>query len=110
MKAKLLSALALAAIACGSARRSLPIAGPFEPRAPALVRGEEVFFRNCHTCHPHGEAGLGPALNDKPLPGFLIRFQVRHGIGPMPAFSDREIPDDDLDRLISYLKALRAHG
>jgi mono/diheme cytochrome c family protein len=65
---------------------------------------------NCHQCHPGGEAGLGPAINDKPLPGFLIRLQVRNGLGAMPAFSAQEISPDDLDDLIAHLKALRQHG
>jgi hypothetical protein len=32
---------------------------------------------------------------------------VRHGAGTMPAFSEREIPAEELDALVSYLKALR---
>ena len=38
-----------------------------------------------------GEAGLGPEINDKPLPGFLIKFQVRHGMGTMPSFKKDRI-------------------
>ena len=35
--------------------------------------------------------GTRAALNDKPLPGFLIRLQVRNGLGAMPEFgSDRD--------------------
>jgi mono/diheme cytochrome c family protein len=37
----------------------------------------------------------------------LIRFQVRHGLGAMPAFSEKEIGDRELDDLVAYLKALR---
>jgi hypothetical protein len=43
------------------------------------------------------------------LPGFLIRFQVRHGMGAMPSFSDAKIPDDELDDLVAYVRARRAH-
>ncbi|MEA2627324.1 MAG: hypothetical protein QOD06_3369 [Candidatus Binatota bacterium] len=102
--------IALIAAACGSARRSLPIAGPQKLASAELARGRDVFQRHCDSCHPGGEAGVGPAINDKPLPRFLIRFQVRHGLGAMPAFSADELRDDDLERLISYLQALRAHG
>lgn len=61
----------------------------------------------CHQCHPGGEAGLGPALNDKALPEFLKKFQVRHGLGAMPSFSDEKISSNQLEDLMEYLKALR---
>lgn len=104
--ATLLAAL-LSITGCGSARRGEPITPPPPMTAPTLVRGEEIFMKRCHQCHPGGEAGLGPALNNKPLPGWMIRFQVRHGLGAMPAFSEKEIGDRELDDLVAYLKALR---
>jgi mono/diheme cytochrome c family protein len=70
-------------------------------------RGEVVFMQHCHSCHPGGEAGLGPALNNKPLPGFLIRLQVRQGIGAMPRFSEDVISGTELDDLVAYMMALR---
>jgi mono/diheme cytochrome c family protein len=103
--------LGLVAVAgCSSPRRGEPVAGGAEPGAPAVVRGERVFMTHCYQCHPGGEAGLAPAINNKPLPGFLIKFQVRQGIGAMPAFSSREIPSDELNDLVAYLRALRRHG
>lgn len=66
-------------------------------------------MRNCDQCHPRGEAGLAPALNNKPLPAFLIKFQVRHGLGAMPSFSKDDISDQDLEDIILYLQALRQH-
>lgn len=90
-----------------SARRSEPIAGPFEAGSPVLARGEVAFDQHCSRCHPGGERGLAPAINNKPLPGFLMKFQVRHGAGAMPAFSERELPKEDLDALVKYLKTLR---
>ncbi len=96
----------LVSLACGSARRREPIATPvaLDERAE---RGRAVFMDNCHQCHPGGEAGLGPALNDKPFPEFLKKFQVRHGLGTMPSFSKAKISDEQLDDLMEYLKALR---
>lgn len=95
--------------ACGSPRRSEPIGGPL-PLATTQVRdGERVFMAHCYQCHPNGEAGLGPAINNKPLPAFLIRFQVRHGLGAMPAFDESLLPDDDLDALLQYLHALKLY-
>jgi mono/diheme cytochrome c family protein len=110
MKLSIASVLVLPLVvgACGSARRSEALQGALAIDDAGIGRGRVVFAQHCHKCHPGGEAGLGPALNDKPLPEFLMRFQVRHGLGVMPAFSEREISDADLQRLVDYLKARRA--
>ena len=101
-----LIAICIASAACGSARRREPLRV-----MPALdseaARGQIVFMNHCHQCHPGGEAGLGPAINDKPFPEFLKKFQVRHGLGAMPSFSENKIPDQDLEALMEYLSALR---
>ena len=99
-------AVCLLSLACGAARRREPLAEPaaLDQRAE---RRRAVFMTNCHQCHPGGEAGLGPALNDKPFPEFLKKFQVRHGLGTMPSFSEQKISDEQLDDLMEYLKALR---
>lgn len=52
-------------------------------------------------------AGLGPAINDKPLPGWLIKTQVRQGLGAMPSFDESELSETDLDALVAYLAALK---
>jgi mono/diheme cytochrome c family protein len=93
-----------------SARRGEPIKGPFPIEALAVGNGQKIFMRECHQCHPGGEAGLGPAINNKPLPGFMIRLQVRNGIGAMPAFSQSEINPEEMDDLLEFLKALRRHS
>ncbi|CAN5827949.1 hypothetical protein BH23GEM6_BH23GEM6_22040 [soil metagenome] len=97
----------LTAAACGTARRSEPLTGEHHLASAQLVRGEIVYSLQCAQCHPGGEAGLGPSINDKPLPTWLIRFQVRNGLGVMPAFSREQISPEDLDALILYLKVLR---
>jgi mono/diheme cytochrome c family protein len=68
------------------------------------ARGQTVFMQRCSRCHPGGMAGLGPAVVNKPLPGFLIKFQVRHGLGVMPSFDKKSISDEDLKNLISWIK------
>ncbi len=93
-----------------SARRSEPLVGPLPLSSPEIAEGRKVFMMHCHQCHPGGEAGLGPALNNKPLPAFAIRTQVRYGFGAMPAFYPDEITETELDALVRYLKALRRHG
>jgi mono/diheme cytochrome c family protein len=103
-----LLAVACLAIACGPARRSEPLVGPVQ-FSEAGERGRVVYMEYCNQCHPGGEAGLGPALNDKALPTFLKKFQVRQGLGSMPSFSDEEISDEELDDIMTYLKDLRGH-
>jgi len=94
--------------ACTSARRSEPISGTFNADTPTIAHGERLFMEHCQPCHPGGAAGLGPAINNKPLPAFMIRTQVRLGVGAMPAFSQRDLSPADLDALIAYVRARRA--
>jgi mono/diheme cytochrome c family protein len=102
---------ALFAVACGSARRSEPVAGPMVLRDPAQKHGQIVFMQQCNQCHPQGEGGLGGSINNKPFPAPMIKAKVRTGLGgDMPAFSDRILPDRDLDDLVAYLVAVRKHG
>jgi mono/diheme cytochrome c family protein len=95
---------------CGSSKRGEPAAGPLDLASAQLIEGRKAFHHHCHECHPGGEAGLGPALNNKPLPGFLIRLQVRKGFGAMPGFSREHLSDRELDDLIAFLKKLRRSG
>ena len=101
------AAFVLLAGACGTARRSEPIVEHSAAQGEAFAKGRHVFMKHCHTCHPGGEAGLAPALNNKPLPAALIKYQVRHGLGAMPAFDSHHITSDELDALAAYLVALR---
>ncbi|MEX2542963.1 MAG: cytochrome c [Trueperaceae bacterium] len=96
-------------VACGPAYRGEPLYGPLNVSDPQVAHGEQVFDAHCHQCHPGGDAGLGFGINDKPLPGWLIKFQVRHGLGAMPSFSQEQIDDEELDALVAYLFALRRH-
>lgn len=95
------------AAACGTARRGVPFTGEHTPPTEQVTLGQRVFAANCNGCHPGGTQGLGPALNNKPLPGWAIRFQVRNGLGAMPSFSSEEIDGEQLDALVSYLVWLR---
>jgi mono/diheme cytochrome c family protein len=95
---------------CSSARRGEPLHGPLPVTDARVERGRLVFMQHCQKCHPGGEAGLGPALNDKPFPKFLQHFQVYHGLGAMPALSPAEIAEAQLDDLLEYVHALRRHG
>src|SRR5687768_1944788 len=94
----------LLTVATCSPRRSLPLEGPLALDQNEQ-RGEKVFMENCQRCHPGGEAGLGPAINT--ASSFTKRFQIRHGLGAMPAFDENMISDQQLENVLSYLKALK---
>lgn len=100
-------ALAIVLGSCGTARRGAPLTGEHVPPNAAIANGQRVFDANCTQCHPGGTQGLGPAINNKPLPGWLMRFQVRNGLGVMPSFSEEEIPPEELEALTKYLVWLR---
>ena len=94
-------------VGCRGVRRGEPITGPLDFSTPKIQRGQIVFAQHCHQCHPGGEGGLGPGLNDKPAPVWLMKTQVRLGLGVMPAFDDETIPAEELDALMAYVIALR---
>lgn len=106
-RASLLLGLSLVgSLACGSGRRSEPLVGALALTAEQR-RGQVLFHKFCHQCHPHGEPGLGPGFNTNPAPLAAIRLQVRSGLGAMPAFPDALIADRDLDQLLAFVDAQR---
>ncbi len=105
----LAAALVVAAglAACEGPRRGEPLVGAVPSDDLAVVRGRAVFMRECYQCHPGGEAGVGPALNDRPWPDFIKRREIRRGAGAMPAFSRAALSEAQLADLLAYLRALR---
>jgi mono/diheme cytochrome c family protein len=107
LKLFIAAGLLLLVQACGSSRRSEPIRGPLALETEKLQQGQVVFMEHCHKCHPGGETGLGPALNNKPVPGIMLRLQIRQGLGAMPGFDRELISSEEMDQLVAYVKALR---
>lgn len=70
-------------------------------------KGMQLFMAHCNECHPGGNAGVGPALNDKPLPDFLVHFQIRQGMGDMPAFKEEELSKDEVKQIVLFVRQLR---
>ncbi len=101
------AAAVLITLGC-SARRSEPNRAPIALDA-AETRGQRVFMRFCHQCHPHGEGGVGPSLNDKPLASAMIKSEVRRGGGAMPPFDEQRISDDQLNDVTDYMAKVRLH-
>ena len=108
MKAMALAMVLASLAACGSSRRTVPVSGPLMFPSQKVALGERAFMRTCNACHPRGESGLAPGINNKPLPEFLIKFQVRHGMGAMPAFSERQVNPEELDAIVEYLEYMRS--
>ena len=75
-----------------------------------LKNGRILFNNHCATCHPEGLSGVGLAIINKPLPKALIKFQIRNGIGLMPAFNEDKLSDSEVDNIADYLIYLRQKG
>ncbi len=72
------------------------------------LKGMQLFMRHCNRCHPAAEKGKGPSLVDKKiLPDFLIHFQVRNGLGDMPAFKKEDLPKEDVKKIILFVRLMR---
>ena len=99
---------ALSLSACGASRQSPPLQKEQAVLNQEQLAGQRVYMRECNGCHPQGAGGLGPALNDKPVPVAAIKLQVRQGLGAMPSFSEAEISSQELDALVSFMSATGA--
>lgn len=55
------------------------------------------------------EGGLWPSINANAAPGFIKRFQVRHGLGVMPSFKKDEISKSDLRDISKFLHAWKTY-
>ena len=100
--------LVSAIAACGNTQRGEPKAPELRPASAEVAMGEKLFRRFCYQCHPNGQGGLGPAINDKPLPEVAIRTQIRKGVGAMPSFDDSWLSDDEVAAIAEYVQALRS--
>lgn len=102
-----LAALMLMLFTGCAMRRGEPVSEPLEIDTQKLASGEKAYMAHCNKCHPGGETALGFALNNKPLPGFMIKAQVRAGAGAMPAFSKELVTGEDLNNMLEYIELLR---
>jgi mono/diheme cytochrome c family protein len=101
--------LTMMVIGCGSPRRGIPLAGPMALN-DTQAKGQLLFMRHCNQCHPNGEGGLGPSMNNKPIPRAVMKLQIRKGVlGSMPAFHEGDLSDGDVEAVLDYVEALRKH-
>lgn len=80
---------------------------PMPIASPEVERGQVLFMKHCHMCHPDGHSGLGPSLYSSPRP--VTRAQVRLGVGGMPMFPEDILDDGEVDAIVAYLDTLRSH-
>ena len=107
MRTAMLAALAVLALAaCGPSRRGPAFGTPHQFNEQEQ-EGRVLFMRHCNQCHPGGSGGLGPSINNKPLPKVAMRTQIRAGVGAMPAFTEQMLGDAEVDAIVDYLNALQ---
>lgn len=104
------SMLSIVLLAACAVRKSEPITQrQFNSKDNQVINGEKVFMMHCQKCHPGGEAGLAPSIVSSVIPQFLKRFQIRHGLGAMPAFKQDQLTKTELDNLSKYMKAWKRY-
>lgn len=104
-----LSGLILISLLAACSQKVIPPSGSTKTSLNEnALKGQKVFMENCNRCHPGGMSGLGPAIINKPLPSFLIKFQVRNGLGVMPSFHKDHLSKEELNNVITYIKEQRS--
>ena len=67
--------------------------------------GEAAFQKVCARCHTGREDAVGPDLTVNEYDIETIRHFVRHGSGPMPAFTESMVDNASLDEIAAHLAA-----
>lgn len=96
----------IAIISC-SAPKIKPYAEVVTLPTEQLQNGRILFDNYCASCHPEAMSGVGLAIINKPLPKALIKFQIRNGIGVMPAFNEEQLSHEQVEDIAEYLQYLR---
>lgn len=102
----MITIIGIGIIGC-SAPKTKPYAEVVTMPTEELQNGRILFDNHCASCHPGAMSGVGLAIINKPLPKGLIKFQIRNGIGLMPAFKEKHLSDDQVEDITSYLHYLR---
>lgn len=88
------------------------------------IRGRELFYATCHTCHPNAKSGIGPALPIDRDPAYYAK-KVREGDGLgaqiggldpnaydaasgmfMPFFAVDRLSNNQLSDIIAYIRSI----
>ena len=98
----------IVSISC-SAPKTKPYAEVVTLPTEQLQNGRILFDNYCASCHPEAMSDVGLAIINKPLPKALIKFQIRNGIGVMPAFNEEQLSDEQVENIAEYLHYLRTN-
>jgi mono/diheme cytochrome c family protein len=81
---------------------------PMLPLTPDPAIGQQLWQQKpCSGCHgANAEGGIGPRLAGTGLSYDQVLLQVRQGGGPMPAFSESQISDQELRQIHAWLVSL----
>lgn len=99
--------LMVVCLSCSISKKEAYTVKPLAITTQEVEEGKVLFHKYCNSCHPSGTAGLGAPIVTTSIPGFAIQFQIRNGLGEMPAFSEEQISDEEVDKIVDYIKALR---
>jgi mono/diheme cytochrome c family protein len=72
--------------------------------------GQQSFDNACGTCHPGGEADLGPALKGEKTATATMKKQIREGSGRMAPIGEDKLPEAEMQGLLVYLASIQAVG
>lgn len=70
-----------------------------------FASGEAAFEKVCARCHTGREDAVGPDLTATAYDVETLRHFVRHGSGPMPAFTESMVDNASLDEIAAHLAA-----
>ncbi len=75
-----------------------------------VAAGKTSYDIACGSCHPGGDADLGPALKGHALPVAEMTRQIREGSGRMKPIDETQLPEDQMKGLMVYMATLGAVG
>lgn len=118
----LVGAMALSACGKSSSGESAEAAEPAAGGEPALVisdqaewdgllaAGQKTYDDTCGTCHPGGDADVGPALKGEKESSAEMTRQIRKGSGRMAPIGENKLPEEEMKGLLVYLASIDAVG
>lgn len=75
-----------------------------------VASGQASFDRTCGSCHPGGDADLGPALKGHMIPTATMTTQIREGSGRMKPIEPDKLPEEEMRGMMVYLSTIGAVG
>lgn len=94
-------------LGCSISKKEAYTVKPVAFSSEEVEEGRVLFHKFCNSCHPDATAGLGAPIVTTSIPGIAIQFQIRNGLGAMPAFSEEQISDEEVNKIVDYIQALR---